>query len=305
MRKEFKDACKTVGWGVVLLLHSTLTHAEPFEPKQASYQTVNLAQTSTNTNTKLVPSKESTSEEASFCKKPIYLTFDTGHMEVAPLISEVLKRNNVRVTYFAAQELTKTGDGSLGDTWASWWRGEAQLGNTFASHTYDHVYWQSDLPDNRFIFKPSAGPLKGQRLNWGASEYCEELKKSNQRLKEITGAEPLPLFRAPGGKVSPQLLSAAKSCGFAHVDWAAAGFLGDELNSKDFSNAWLLSKALKSIQKGDILMAHLGIWSRLDPWAPADLEPLITGLKERGFCFESLTQHPRYKEWIYAHPKSN
>jgi peptidoglycan-N-acetylmuramic acid deacetylase len=32
-------------------------------------------------------------------------------------------------------------------------------------------------------------------------------------------------------------------------------------------------------------MAHLGIWSRKDPWAPAVLEPLITGLKARGFCF--------------------
>jgi hypothetical protein len=26
-------------------------------------------------------------------------------------------------------------------------------------------------------------------------------------------------------------------------------------------------------------VAHLGIWSRKDPWAPAVLEPLITGLK--------------------------
>ena len=30
-----------------------------------------------------------------------------------------------------------------------------------------------------------------------------------------------------------------------------------------------------------ILMAHLGIWSRQDPWAPAVLEPLIVGLKQR------------------------
>jgi hypothetical protein len=29
-----------------------------------------------------------------------------------------------------------------------------------------------------------------------------------------------------------------------------------------------------------ISWAHLGIWSRKDPWAPAVLEPLIVGLKE-------------------------
>jgi len=244
---------------------------------------------------------QTSSDKTTACKKPLYLTFDTGHMEVAPLISEILKRNNVRVTYFAAQEPSKTGDGSLGETWANWWRQEAMLGNTFASHTFNHVYWQADLPNERFIFKPSAGALKGQSLNWSSQEYCAELRHANQRLKEITGVEPLPLFRAPGGKVSNQLLSVAKTCGFAHVDWAPAGFLGDELNSKTFPNALLLSKALKNIRKGDILMAHLGIWSRQDPWAPADLEPLIVGLKEQGFCFDTLSNHPRYKEWIEEH----
>jgi len=35
-------------------------------------------------------------------------------------------------------------------------------------------------------------------------------------------------------------------------------------------------------------MAHLGIRSRRDPFAPA-LEPLIVGLKARGFCFVTLS----------------
>lgn len=38
-------------------------------------------------------------------------------------------------------------------------------------------------------------------------------------------------------------------------------------------------------------MAHLGIWSRKDPYAPM-LDPLIAGLKEKGFCFLTLTQAP-------------
>ena len=62
----------------------------------------------------------------------------------------------------------------------------------------------------------------------------------------------------------------------------------------------LLKKALRDIREGDILLAHLGIWSRQDPWAPAVLEPLIVGLKERGFCFETLREHPAYKGWIAA-----
>jgi peptidoglycan-N-acetylmuramic acid deacetylase len=42
-------------------------------------------------------------------------------------------------------------------------------------------------------------------------------------------------------------------------------------------------------------MAHLGIWSRADPFAPM-LDPLIAGLKQRGFCFRTLRDHPAYRE---------
>ena len=59
------------------------------------------------------------------CHKPLYLTFDTGHMVgVAPLIAEVLNRHNVKVTFFAANEATKEGDGSLGEYWAPWWKAD-------------------------------------------------------------------------------------------------------------------------------------------------------------------------------------
>jgi peptidoglycan/xylan/chitin deacetylase (PgdA/CDA1 family) len=85
------------------------------------------------------------------------------------------------------------------------------------------------------------------------------------------------------------------------VGWADAGFLGDELPSAQFSNAMLLKKALRDIRSGDILMAHLGIWSRKDPWALANLEPLIVGLKGKGFCFQTLREHPAYRSWIASH----
>jgi peptidoglycan/xylan/chitin deacetylase (PgdA/CDA1 family) len=85
------------------------------------------------------------------------------------------------------------------------------------------------------------------------------------------------------------------------VGWATAGFLGDELPSEKISNQALLKKALRDIQSGDILMAHLGVWSRKDPWAPSVLEPLIVGMKARGFCFATLRAHPAYRDWIAAH----
>jgi peptidoglycan/xylan/chitin deacetylase (PgdA/CDA1 family) len=36
------------------------------------------------------------------------------------------------------------------------------------------------------------------------------------------------------------------------------------------------------------------------PKKPAVLEPLITGLQSRGFCFQTLREHPQYKAWLDA-----
>jgi peptidoglycan/xylan/chitin deacetylase (PgdA/CDA1 family) len=236
---------------------------------------------------------------------PIYLTLDTGHMAVAPLMAEILNKHQVKVTFFAANERTQEGDGSLGAHWAPWWKARAAEGHEFASHTWDHVYWRGDAPaapgaQPQFKMRPSAGPMDGKDFTWSAAQYCEEIGKSPRRLEAITGKKTLPLFRAPGGKASPALLAAAKSCGYEHVGWSPAGFLGDELASEKYPNDFLLKKALRDVRSGDILLAHLGIWSRKDPWAPKVLEPLITGLQARGFCFQTLREHPQYKAWIDA-----
>ena len=243
-------------------------------------------------------------DTAALACKPVYLTLDTGHMEVAPFMAEVLKKYDVKVTFFAANERTKTGDGSLGNHWAPWWKARAAEGHEFASHTYDHTYWRGDaVPEagsTQFKVRPSAGPREGQQSVWTAAQYCAEVFKASDRLLQVTGRQPLPLFRAPGGKTSPALLAATKACGYAHVGWASAGFLGDELPSDQHPNEALLKKALRDIKSGDVLVAHLGIWSRKDPWAPAVLEPLITGLQARGFCFKTLRSHPDFTGWIQA-----
>lgn len=252
-----------------------------------------------------VPLKISVSAPAPSCK-PVFLTLDTGHMDVAPLMADVLRRHQVRATFFAANERTKTGDGSLGSHWAGWWKARAAEGHEFASHTYDHTYWRADVPGApgtpgtppQFKVRPSAGPSEGQDAVWTARQYCEEIGRASARLQDVTGKKPLPLFRAPGGKTSPALLAAASACGYAHAGWSPAGFLGDELPSDKYPNALLLNRALQAIRPGDILVAHLGIWSRQDAWAPAVLEPLVVGLQSRGFCFKTLREHPQHQAWL-------
>jgi peptidoglycan/xylan/chitin deacetylase (PgdA/CDA1 family) len=221
-------------------------------------------------------------------------------MQVAPLVAEVLARQQVRATFFLANEPTRTGGTSLDEVWAPWWRALAEQGHAFASHTFDHVYWLSDTADGRFLMRPSAGPQPGKSFTWTGAQYCEELDRPAKRFEDMTGQKILPLFRAAGGKTSPALLRAAQACGYEHVGWAPAGFLGDELPSDQYPNTLLLERALRNIRSGDILVAHLGIWSRQDPWAPAVLEPLVAGLKKKGLCFATMDSHPAYREKIQA-----
>ncbi len=242
------------------------------------------------------------SHGVSACEKPVYLTFDTGHMGVAPLVAEVLRRQQVKATFFLANEPTRSGGASLDDGWAAWWKARAAEGHAFGSHTWDHWVWRADDQPG-FVVRPTAGPQAGRTLKVDAGAYCEALRRPLDRLQQLSGERGLPLFRAPAGRTSPALLKAAESCGFKHVPWTPAGFLGDELSSEAYPNASLLAKALREVKTGDILLAHLGIWSRRDPWAPAVLEPLIEGLKARGLCFATLREHPDYRAWIAAHPR--
>ena len=232
------------------------------------------------------------------CERPVYLTFDTGHMGVAPLIAEVLNKHGVKVTFFLANERTVGGGTSLDAQWAAWWKARAAEGHAFGSHTWDHDVWRGDertaAGGPAFRMRPTAGPAAFKPRVLDAAAYCQELERPARRFHEMTGQRMGAIFRAPGGKTSKALLDAAAACGWTHVGWANAGFLGDELPSDRYPNDALLKQALRDIRTGDVLVAHLGIWARKDPWAPAVLEPLITGLKARGFCFATLREHPQF-----------
>ena len=227
------------------------------------------------------------------CERPVYLTFDTGHMAVAPLVAELLHRHDVKATFFLANERTRTGGSSLDEVWAPWWKARAAEGHAFGSHTWDHDVWQADTAAGLRV-KPTQGPQAGKTRVLSPAAYCAELERPAQRFRAMTGAAMGSVFRAPGGKTSPVLLQAAAACGWTHVGWSPAGFSGDELPSDKYPTEALLKALLRDVKQGDVLLVHLGIWSRQEPWAPAALEPMITGLKARGLCFATLREHPQF-----------
>ena len=225
-------------------------------------------------------------------REPIYLTFDTGSQSQAMLIHDVLKRYGVRATFFLANEKSVRGDESLDPSWGAYWKMLASEGHAFGTHTFDHVYFRGDAGSHDVKVRPQWGAHAGQTMDWGAPQYCAELDRVAQRFEDLTGQRLDAFWRAPGGKTSPRLIAFGRSCGYRHFGWSAAGFLGDELPSDKYPNQVLLERALRTLKAGDIVMAHLGIWSRKDPLAPA-LDPLIAGLLTRGHCFATLRDYPR------------
>jgi peptidoglycan-N-acetylmuramic acid deacetylase len=171
------------------------------------------------------------------------------------------------------------GDHALDASWAPYWRARVAEGHAFGSHTWRHGSFRSDSGERVRYRLPDGG---SETLD--AAAVCEELKRPDSRFQELTGHRLDPLWRAPGGRTTPNTLAAAQACGYQHVGWAPAGFLGDELPSDSYPNALLVQRALDRLKDGDIVMAHLGIWSRKDPFAPM-LDPLISWPQEQGLLF--------------------
>lgn len=230
------------------------------------------------------------------CSGHVYLTLDTGNMRHAELIAQILQRRHVRATFFLANEDVADGSQALGQQWDAYWQARVREGHAFGSHTFDHVYFSAvatPVATASVRARPQFGAQAGRVRTWDRGAVCDEISRVDTRFSQITGRPLDRLWRAPGGRGPHALFDMAATCGWRHVGWSPAGFLGDELPSASHPNDQLLARALASIRDGDILMAHLGIRSRKDPYAPT-LDALIRGLQARGLCFATIPEHPTF-----------
>jgi peptidoglycan/xylan/chitin deacetylase (PgdA/CDA1 family) len=224
------------------------------------------------------------------CKGTLYLTIDTGTMAPADEMAAMLKKHNVKATFFLANEKTARGDTSLDPSWTGFWKARAEEGHAFGTHTWRHWYFRGDVGSDGVRYVPW-GKSSGETLN--QTGMCAELNKSAEAFKTMTDRKIDAIWRAPGGKLTPNTIRFAEACGYKHVAWSPAGFSGDELPSETYPSDQLIAKQLRDIRDGDILLWHLGIRSRKDPLYPK-LDILITGLKAKGFCFVTIPSHPQY-----------
>ena len=223
------------------------------------------------------------------CAQPVHLTIDTGSQSQAQVLAEILQRHHVRANFFLANEHTVRDDFALDDGWADYWRARVAEGHVFGSHTLRHGRFARDLAGGAVEYLPQFGLDAGKKLALRPADICAELAAVDERFVKLTGTHLAKLWRAPGGHTTPNTLAAAKACGWQHVGWSPAGFLGDELPSEQYPNSLLVERAVRDIKPGDIVMLHMGIWSRKQAFAPA-LDDVLRGLEARGMCFAAVQE---------------
>jgi len=220
---------------------------------------------------------------ATDCVGTVYLTLDTGSMAQAEDIARVLQAEQIRATFFVANEKTIRGDRALDASWAGYWKARVAEGHTFGNHTWSHHYARADEGD-----RIAALSIEGRAVSMDRATFCAELRRVDEAWERLTGRRLAPMWRAPGGRTTQQGIRWAGECGFAiHVGWTEGGYVGDDLPSETYPNSVLLRRALDRAKPDGILLMHLGVWQRREPAAPI-LEPLVKRLKARGFCFAAL-----------------
>lgn len=216
----------------------------------------------------------------------LYLTIDTGWSREAEEIAAILRARGIRATLFVADEPTFRGDRQLDPSWAAFWRARAAEGHVFASHTLRHWYFTADPAPGRVRYASRRRGEGAEVLDQAA--LCRELAAPIERLRAaVPEAVVLPLWRAPGGIVTPNAVAMARACGLTHQRWTPGGFLGDELPADTHPNAALLARNLRTIRAGEVLVMHWGVRSRTEPFARI-LPALLDALLARGFCFDLL-----------------
>ncbi len=170
--------------------------------------------------------------ELYFHPKTMYLTFDDGpYMENTERVLEVLKKRNIKATFFLVGENVERNPEMA--------KRIAQEGHTIGIHCYSHDY--------KAIYE-------------SVDSYVEDFEKAYGLIKEVTGVE-AKFFRFPGGsvnaynkKVCNAIAEEMTKRGFIYYDWNAS--LEDAV--KDPKPEQLIANALGSIQGKDhvVVLAH-------------------------------------------------
>ena len=157
-------------------------------------------------------------------------------------ILETLEKNNVKITFFMVGEWI--------DKYQEAVKKISEAGHEIANHSDTHKHVN----------------------NLSYEENVEEIKKANEKIKNITGKENI-LYRAPYGEYNNTVIKAAKENGYIPIQWDL-----DTLDYTGLTGEEMWKRLEKKLKSGDIILSHNGTAHTAD-----SLDMLIKNIKKKGF----------------------
>ncbi len=201
--------------------------------------------------------------------RPVALTFDDGPDPVTtPKILDLLKRENIRATFFLT--------GEKASAYPQLVRMIADEGHSIGSHSWSHA---------------PTYPLKGyssikEEIRRGAYEIDSILNSENEgNLSTGKGRGSTRLFRPPFGVTNPPIARAVKELGLISIGWSARSFDTQFSLEVKKKREMIVRRLCKKIKPGAIILLH----DRLKG-AEILLEELVSSLKERGYEFVKIDE---------------
>lgn len=185
-------------------------------------------------------------------EKAVALTFDDGPVrEGTPNVLEVLKRHNVKATFFMI--------GMEAERHPSLARQVAAEGHEIGNHTYLHTR------------------LKGKDRH----SVEEAVRNGAQAIEKVIGVKPA-VFRGPG---APNKSSATLISGYVDnvILWSI-----DTIDWKGVTGDALVNKVVAEIHPGAIILMHDFCYD--GPSKAKTLDTLIARLKTLGYTFKTVSQ---------------
>ncbi len=184
-------------------------------------------------------------------EKVLYLTFDAGYENgFTPHILDVLKKHNVKATFFLVGNYIKTSPELV--------KRMVDEGHTVGNHTFTH-------PDMSKISDKES--------------FEKELGQLSQLYKETVGSEMTKLYRPPQGKFSTDNLKMAQEMGYKTVFWSLAYADWDNDNQPTKEQAF--SKLIPRTHNGAVVLLHSTSKTNSEI-----LDELLTKWEEMGYSFD-------------------
>lgn len=180
--------------------------------------------------------------------KKVALTFDDGPADYTESILDILKKAQVKASFFIIGDQVTGREGLL--------KRMQEEGHVIGNHSMHH----------------------GRNFDWKSSRsMIKEINAANEKIESVTG-QAVKLFRPPFGVTNPNVRKAVQATGMKSIGWTIRSF-----DTVTASKEKLLQRIMRKLKPGAIILLHdrCAITKEILP-------DLIQGVQERGYTFDTV-----------------